>query len=415
MNLDKIIILSLHEQEMRKQFIDLGVEEDKIVGYAFLREHRYLVKQEMPVSIILKGADISKLITKAELSKSILIMSHSLDFSGASLALYYATKVLISHNYKIVFAAWNDGPLKDMLYSNGIPVIIEPNLEMCTANELAWISNFDKIICNTLNYYYFLSDRKKDGKFIWWLHDPELFYETLDKKVFSRIKRENLKVCAAGKIAEQAIKHYIPDVEISQLLYGIPDTRENNNMQCYSEKLRTVVIANVQNYKGQDILIGAVKKIPYEDRKFLSVKIVGNTESAYASNLKIQAETLGDVVEFTGKVDRKEIENIFKETDLLICPSRVDTMSVSCGEAIQRGIPCLVSSSIGMAEFIEDGVNGFVFKNEDLDELSSKLKWCINNKKFLVSAGQKSRKIYDEYFSMCVFEKRLLEIITKFF
>lgn len=412
---DLIIILSLHEKEMKKQLIKLGVESDKIVGYASLHEYRKLIKTALPTSLILTDSRVKSFLKSMDLSNTILLMSHTLDFSGATLALYYAVNVLVSANYNVVFASWNDGPLKETLFQNGIPVIIEPNLEMCTANEISWVNQFNKIICNTLNYYYFLSDRRKDAKYIWWLHDPEIFYETLNQDVFSKIEQDGLTICAAGKIAEKAIKHHMKDVNVHQLIYGIP--KAIYEPYCHpgstgnSKKIMIAVIANVQNYKGQDILIDALNTLTEEEREFFHVKIVGNIESVYASLVQKKASVLGDIVEFTGQIGREKVYSVLDTIDLLICPSRVDTMSVSCSEAMQRGIPCLVSNAVGMAEYIEDGKSGLIFRNEDVSNLAEKLRWCANNRKGLKKIGLNGREIYDRFFSMKAFEVRFMEIV----
>lgn len=409
---DYIIILSVHEKAMREQLISLDVDENRIIGYSRLSQYPELIKSKKAVEIFVSENDMSDILENIDTKKAILLMSHNLDLNGATLALYYAGKCLKNNGYEVIFVSWNDGELKHLLYKDKIPVIIDSNLELCTSRESLWTERFDKVVCNTLNYYYFLSDRKSDGKYIWWLHDPEMFYETIDKESLHKIDKNNLKVYAAGPIAQEAIQKYIPDIEVGQLMFGLPEVSVSHN---YGKVMEMAVIANVQEYKGQDILIEALKELTEEEQKRIHVKIIGNQESVFATNLKEIAQILNETVEFIPPIDRDSIQRILDELDVLVCPSRIDTMSLSAVEAIQHHVPCIVSDSVGISAYIEDGENGFIFKNESSTELAEKIRWCINNRIVLRTMGNKARMIYEKYFSMDIFNEKLLDIVNNVF
>lgn len=410
-NYDNIVILSVHEQAMREQLISLGADSETIIGYSALPAHRKMLKNEQSVKIIASERETAGAIKSMGTKNAVLLMSHNLDLNGASLALYYAGKCLKENGYHVVFASWNDGPLADMLSEDSIPVIIDANLEIKTANETAWADCFDRVMCNTLNYYYYLSNRSKSGKYIWWLHDPEMFYKTLNAEIFRKISRENLTVCAAGPIAAAAVKKYMPDADVRQLLYGIPDVSGAKRKEKKKSRLEAAVIANIQAYKGQDILIEAVSLLSSDEREMLRIRIVGNQESAYAAGVKKKAEPLAGTIEFTGPVGREKVQEILEGLDVLICPSRVDTMSLSCGEAVRHQVPCIVSDAVGMAAYINDGENGLIFKNGNHADLAEKLRWCIHHAEELKLMGNRGRVIYEKYFSMDVFGGRLLSVV----
>lgn len=407
---DIIVILSVHENAMREQLVDLGVESNRIIGYSELVMHPELCTSPKPVSFYAMDGELYGFLGgKAE--EYILVMSHNLDLNGASLALFYAAKLLKQNGYKLLFVSWNDGELRNYLMEEDIPTIIDCNLEIGTAKSINWIRLFDKLICNTLNYYQFLSDRRLTDKVIWWLHDPVMFYETINKNLLKRIDTTNMKIVAVGPISELAMREYRPDMEVEQLIYGIPDCDViKNNIE--NKRLELVAIGNLQEYKGQDILVNAVIKLSQKEKQEVHIRIIGSQDSAFADMVKETAQKLKDTIEFIQPVDRETIHRILKSVDMLVCPSRIDTMSVSVNEAMQHAIPCIVSDSVGVASYIHDYIDGLLFKCGDSDDLAFKIRWCIKNRCKLDAMGIAARKIYEKYFSMDVFEERLLKTIN---
>lgn len=409
---DYIIILSVHEKEMRKQLVDLGVEDNKIIASTQLFRHPELTRANIEKQIFLPRGISKANFASINKQNGILMMSYDLNLNGASLALYYAAICLYDAGYRVVVASWDDGQLRSMLNDKGIPVIVDQNLELKTAKQIPWIKDFSRIFCNTIVYYIFLSDRDVDARFIWWLHDPEIFYENLDKRILRSIPLKNLHIFAVGDIAENAIKRYIPHVRVEKLLYGIPDVKPNRKV---SKLLEVAVIANVQDYKGQDILIDALKKLTVVELKQIHVRIIGNQNSSYAKNLASEAIQLGKSVEFIPSLNRNQINEVYDELDILVVPSRTDTMPVTAAEAMQHHVVPLLSDVVGTTEYIEDGVNGIIFESENSYDLARKIRWCISHQNSLSMIGDNARDTYDHFFFMNIFKRNFIDIIKNYF
>lgn len=410
---DYIIILSVHEAEMRQQLCDIGVQNDKILKFSEIYKHPEFCTEEKNIEIYGKSASIVQSILKKN-NRSILLMSHNMDLNGASLALFYMAKILKENQYGVVFASWNDGEMRAYLNKENIPIIIDSNLEIKTAANISWVQCFPRIICNTVNYYQFLSDRSFEHRIIWWLHDPEMFYSSLDFELLKKISPVNMKIYAVGELSEKAMKKYRKDFEIEQLVCGIPHVDLIQKQSTQHNKLEICVTGNVQYYKGQDVLIDALSYLDESERKCINIKIIGPQESQYATDLKAKARKYDNLIEFVMPVNREKIHSLLNETDLYVCSSRVDTMSISTNEAMQHGIPCIVSDAAGVSKYISNGLDGFVFPSENAEKLAGKIKWCIANRERLPVIGKKSHEIYEKYFSMKVFEKELIHAITFF-
>lgn len=86
-------------------------------------------------------------------------------------------------------------------------------------------------------------------------------------------------------------------------------------------------------------------------------------------------------------------------------------MPTVAAEAMMHSIPCIVSDASGMAGYITEGENGWTFTSQNIQELAEKIEWCCRHREETVQAGEKARMLYEELFSMEVFERNLLALI----
>ena len=118
-------------------------------------------------------------------------------------------------------------------------------------------------------------------------------------------------------------------------------------------------------------------------------------------------------IEFLGELTREEIKKAFQDIDVLVCPSREDPLPIVVTEAMMYGKTCIVSDSVGMADHIEDGENGFVFRKDDADALAERMTWVFRNQNRLAKIGKNARKVYEECFTMDCFGQRLEDVLRK--
>jgi glycosyltransferase involved in cell wall biosynthesis len=82
--------------------------------------------------------------------------------------------------------------------------------------------------------------------------------------------------------------------------------------------------------------------------------------------------------------------------DLYISPSHVDGSSVTLMEALASGLPCLVSDIPGNQEWIEAGVNGWLFRDGDADDLTQKILNAIKNRDSFQKIGEAARQTAEQ-------------------
>lgn len=204
---DAVIILSFYVTEMKKQLTWIGVPENKIYHFFDLHELALFEKEEE--------------FPECREAKGILLLSHDLTLGGPALALYHAALTLKKAGYDVVYASMLDGELRSKLEESSIPVIIDKRLQICTMKELPWIKGFELIICNTINYNVFLSERDSEIPVIWWLHDSPFFYEGIKEERLLGIDTHNMKLLSVGPVPREAMAKYRSDVTIEDLIYGV--------------------------------------------------------------------------------------------------------------------------------------------------------------------------------------------------
>lgn len=406
LNYDRIVILSFYVLEMKSQLAKLGVSADKVYHFYQLHDIINLAEKAKPVHYF---GNVREIID-SERQNKVLLLSQDLTLGGPSIALFHAACVLRKHGFAVVYASMLDGPLRERLLDAQIPVVVDENMQVAVMKECRWTERFSMLVCNTVNFHVFLSERRTDIPVIWWLHDSAFFYGGVNREVMQSIDQTNMQVVSVGPVPEDAVRNFLPDLRIGRLLYGVADTFMHELRPCSSERIAFTTIGYIEKRKGQDLLIQAIQKLGKDIHEKAVFYFVGQDSSEMAQKIRIQSEELPGVI-ITGTVGREEIDRILERTDVLICPSREDPMPTVCAEAMMHGVPCMISDAAGTSEYIQDGVDGFVFKSEDTGHLAEKIQWCIRHKQKLADMGRKARTVYERYFSMEAFEKSLLECI----
>ena len=157
-------------------------------------------------------------------------------------------------------------------------------------------------------------------------------------------------------------------------------------------KIVFAIIGTVTLNKGQDIFLEAIKKINKNQKACTEFWIIGA---------------------FLGEMTRKEIQNAYSEIDVLVCPSREDSLPIVVTEAMMYGKTCIVSDATGVVDYISHGENGLVCKKGDAEDLAEKIKWVFCNKEKLQQIGANARLVYEKYFTMACFGDRLEAAIDR--
>ena len=154
-----------------------------------------------------------------------------------------------------------------------------------------------------------------------------------------------------------------------------PKTLKRSNLQTF-----TVFCSRTwESIYGVDVLARAFVKVANQHPDVDLILLGGGSQGPKIRQILMSGGVL-DRVHFGGHVGQDDLPRWYHMADLYISPSHVDGSSVTLMEALACGLPCLVSDIPGNREWIEDGVNGWLFRDGDVSDLAEKILYAIKNR-----------------------------------
>ncbi len=168
------------------------------------------------------------------------------------------------------------------------------------------------------------------------------------------------------------------DLEIKVINHGIPYSTIKKNRKSYKkgDKLTFFYGGSLNLHKGIHVLIEAFKKISSNN---VSLKIYGSGNEEYTHYIRMLVKD-DRRIELCGVFHQDEVGEILSNIDITIVPSIwYENYPLILHESLACNVPVVASNIGGMAERIEDGVNGLLFNVGDSNHLKEILHQLIDN------------------------------------
>ena len=403
---DYVVVLILNYSSAVKQLKGLGFKDNQILIYNQLNK---IINNKLMVHE--RGKDIEFdcwLDNKAKDEKNVLIVSNEFSYTGVPIALMNMAVVLRNMGFRVVMSAMLSGNAVNEFKLREIPYIEKMALYYNTEEYMNSLEKVDLIIAGTLVLYdYVINIQKSLKPVLWWIHETyEKFYTGVDLKNIA----DNVRIYGGGERVLKIFGEYFQKIPINKLQYCIPDT---GKYDCRIKKSKPVfaVIGTVCKRKAQDIVFSAVKELDETYRNKFSLLVIGREDGSEGKmNMEQHRSDIPELV-WLEELSQEELEKKYSEIDVLLCVSRDDPMPIVVTQAMMHGITCVVSENVGQSEYIVNCEDGFVIKNEAVDELKTVLMVAVDDKDRMALIGKRSRKIYEREFSPEILKNRLKDII----
>ena len=213
-------------------------------------------------------------------------------------------------------------------------------------------------------------------------------------------------IAVSNSVKELLINHYnVPQEKITMLNNFIepPDMNGRNlglniksSLQIPMENKVILFLGRITKIKGVDLLIEAFKLVRNKNEK-VTLVIVGQV---YDNSMKSSLKELPDGIIVLNVV--KDPIPYYEIADLVVLPSRIEPFPYVMLEAGMMQKPFIGARTGGIAEFIEDGVNGLLFEPESVDQLVTKIESLLKSDK---NSKILSKNLYNKVIDNCSIKK----------
>lgn len=245
----------------------------------------------------------------------------------------------------------------------------------------------DIIISTTLAFDQLFSKYQKNKLLIAWEHCHPDCQKNYPKKVYKAVKKFDLFIPVSKSINE-FYKEYLTGPQCVYLPLCI-DKVDHEDAKFDTNQV--TVMGRLSSEKAYDDMLRVFVKV-LEQNPSAHLNIVGDGEERH--NLSVLADRLGiaDSVTFYGNKVGKEKSQILENTSVFVTTSHYESFGLVLLEAMDYGIPCLsFDSAKGSLDIIEDGKDGYIIKNRDLDQMANKLVALLNNPSKELSKNAKDK------------------------
>lgn len=143
-------------------------------------------------------------------------------------------------------------------------------------------------------------------------------------------------------------------------------------------------------------------------RSDVALVVAGGGQADYAASLQALAETLGvaDRVVFLGHVEGETKAAVFRLAEVFVLPSYSENFGIAAVEALQAGLPCILSDGVAVAQEIQDAGAGIVVSTKP-DDIARAIEQFLADESLRREAGRRGRLMAEEHYSIDAMTRKL--------
>ncbi len=205
-------------------------------------------------------------------------------------------------------------------------------------------------------------------------------------------------------VRQKAIAFGLPDQRIVTFPWGVdlaryrpegPDRRPAGQPVFMGEPFILLSTRGWEPIYGVDVIARAFVKAA-RGRPTLQLWMLGNGSQGSLLRKLFTDGAVLEQVHFPGQVSQNELPEFFRSADLYISASHSDGTSISLLEAMACGRPALVSDIPGNQAWVEPGVQGWLFPDNDAEALAANIVLAHEKINLLPGMGQAARRLAKE-------------------
>jgi len=108
-----------------------------------------------------------------------------------------------------------------------------------------------------------------------------------------------------------------------------------------------------------------------------------------------------------------EMQNLFLNTNLVVSPARCEPLGLFLIEAMNYGVPCIVTDQDGMPDIIKHGYNGLVVSRRDPNYLSSQIVELLSKPATLKQMAMNAKSLVKFQFNWSIISKKISKTLAR--
>ena len=335
--------------------------------------------------------------------------------SGAPIQLVHLAGWLTAREWEIAIVAPEDGPVLNRLREKTVALIFEPQLLIdptyAALRRLA--REFDLVLANTIATWEAVqAAHLEQTPVVWYLHETQVGV-ALMKEV--HMMEPSLGLADALIVPTKTtarIYQRFTKRPIQVVPYGIPETRQATT-RTLDGRTTFVTAASYESRKGQDILLEAIRHLDPEMRERARFVMAGRPlETAFHDQLRVRSREFGNV-RLLGPLDHEQSIDLLRHADVVVCPSRDETMPIFLLEGMSLGKALIATDVGGVSEWLRDGRNTLLVPPEDPVALSAAIARCIKDRELVGALGASARDTFVRHFTLERFGEHIEAILQQ--
>ncbi len=251
----------------------------------------------------------------------------------------------------------------------------------------------------------------------WYFPDPRIWMDLWKKHI--RYKNKPLYMLAAsaytandvyaiGAYKNKVYKWgYFPRVDDFPL-----EACENLDASSGESAPHIMWCARFLRWKHPELPVMLAKRLKDKGYNF-HLDMYGSGDELYPTQQLVKSLAINDNVSFYGSLPNEEILKEMRKHEIFLFTSdRNEGWGAVLNESMSNGCAVVASNLIGSVPFlIQDGENGMVFKSGDLDSLTQKVCYLLDNPTERLEMAKKAIHTMREVWSPANAAKRFVELV----
>ena len=327
------------------------------------------------------------------------------DYSGSPKVLKMVLEGMLQKGYQIDLVSSKEGVLDELLYypnlrKHSYPYRFSSNgavtmLRYCLVQLYTFFLSFRWMFCKDVVFYIntllpvgpALAGRMMGKRVVYHYHENAFVKGAFYKMLAAMMERlANRIIC----VSEYQASFLICKEKVTVIPNALPEAfvqRLKPDPEAAFGRKTVLMLGSLKEYKGTKEFIQLSQRM----LQYRFVLVINDTQENIDDYLKDKYDTLGEnLVLYPRQAD---VATFYQQASVVLNLSDkrqvIETFGLTALEAMTAGLPVIVPTEGGIAEMVDDGINGYKIDVADLDKIEQHIQELLTDKtKYVEMAEQ---------------------------